>query len=55
LRANLDAFAAAVDGIAPFPIGTDEMIDVVAAFEAIALAAASEGRVREVHRAATPQ
>ena len=48
VRANLEAFADAVAGTAPYPIGTDEMVEVVAAFEAIALAAGSEGRVREV-------
>ena len=48
VRANLEAFANAVAGTAPPPIGTDEMIDVVAAFDAIARAAASEGRVCEV-------
>ena len=48
VRANLEAFAAAVAGAAPYPIGTGEMVDVVAAFEAIARAAASDGRVREV-------
>ena len=53
VRANLEAFADAVAGIAPYPIGTGEMIDVVAAFEAIAQAArssaaASDGTVREV-------
>ena len=41
VRANLEAFADAVAGTAPYPIGTDEMVEVVAAFEAIALAAAS--------------
>ena len=48
VRANLEAFADAVAGTAPYPIGTGEMVDVVAAFEAIALATASDGRVREV-------
>ena len=53
VRANLEAFADAVAGIAPYPIGTGEMIDVVAAFEAIAQAAqssaaASDGGGREV-------
>jgi predicted dehydrogenase len=52
VRANLEAFADAVAGAAPYPIGTDEMVDVVAAFEAITLAAASDGRV---HGAAKPQ
>jgi predicted dehydrogenase len=48
VRANLEAFADAVAGTAPYPIGTGEMVDVVAAFEAITLAAASDGHVREV-------
>ena len=48
VRANLEAFADAVAGTAPYPISTGEMVDVVAAFEAIALAAASDGtRARE--------
>ena len=38
VRANLEAFADAVAGTAPYPIGTGEMVDVVAAFEAIARA-----------------
>lgn len=41
VQANLEAFADGVAGTVPYPIGTDEMIEVVAAFEAIALAAAS--------------
>jgi predicted dehydrogenase len=48
VRANLEAFADAVAGTAPYPIAPAEMVDVVAAFEAIALAAGSDGRVREV-------
>jgi predicted dehydrogenase len=48
VRANLEAFADAVAGTAPYPIAPAEMVDVVAAFEAIALAAASDGFVREV-------
>ena len=48
VRTNLEAFADAVAGTAPYPIGIDEMVDVVAAFEAIALAVASDGRVREI-------
>ncbi|MGE3280335.1 MAG: Gfo/Idh/MocA family protein [Alphaproteobacteria bacterium] len=48
VRANLEAFADAVADTAPYPIGTDEMVAVVAAFEAIALATASDGRIREV-------
>jgi len=48
VRANLEAFAAAVAGAAPYPISQAEMVDVVAAFEAIARAAGSDGRVQEV-------
>jgi predicted dehydrogenase len=48
VRANLEAFADAVAGVAPYPIGPEEMVDVVAAFEAIAKAAASDGRVQEL-------
>jgi predicted dehydrogenase len=35
LLAEMDAFADAVEGRAPYPIRTSEMVDVVAAFEAI--------------------
>jgi predicted dehydrogenase len=48
VRANLDAFADAVAGGAPYPIPTSEILDTVAAFEAIAEAAKSESRLREV-------
>jgi predicted dehydrogenase len=48
VRANLEAFADAVAGVAPYPIPTSEMLDTVAAFEAIAEAAKSNGRLREV-------
>ena len=48
VRANLEAFADAVAGRAPYPISTSEMLDTVAAFDAIAEAAKSEGRIREV-------
>ena len=48
IRANLEAFADAVAGRAPYPISTSEMLGTVAAFEAIAEAAQSDGRVREV-------
>jgi predicted dehydrogenase len=48
VRANLEAFADAVAGGAPYPISTDDMLDTVAVFEAIAEAAKSDGRVREV-------
>jgi len=46
--ANLEAFADAVAGVAPYPISTNEMFDTVAAFEAIVEATRSDGRVREV-------
>ncbi len=48
VRANLEAFADAVAGVAPYPIVPSEMVDVVAAFAAIAKAAASDGRVQDV-------
>jgi predicted dehydrogenase len=35
VRANLEAFADAVAGHAPYPISPREMIDVVAAFDGI--------------------
>jgi predicted dehydrogenase len=47
VRANLEAFADAVAGVAPYPITPREMVDVVAAFEAIAKAAAS-GRAQDL-------
>jgi predicted dehydrogenase len=48
VRANLEAFADAVAGVSPYPISTSEMLDTVAAFEAIAEAAKSDGRISEV-------
>ena len=48
VRANLEAFGEAVAGRAPYPISTRDMLDTVAAFEAIAEAVKSEGRVREI-------
>ena len=48
VRANLEAFADAVSGDAPYPISTNEMLDTVAAFEAIAKAVSAEGRISEV-------
>ncbi len=48
VRANLEAFADAVAGRAPYPISMSEMLDTVAAFDAIAEAVKSEGRIREV-------
>jgi len=46
--ANLEAFADAVAGRAPYPIPTSEMLATVDAFEAIAEAVRSDGRIREV-------
>ena len=48
VRANLEAFAEAVAGHSPYPISTGEMLDTVAALEAIAEATKSDGRIREV-------
>jgi len=48
VRANLEAFADAVAGIAPYPIPTSEIFDTVAAFEAITEAAKFAGSGREV-------
>jgi len=48
VRANLEAFADAVAGVTPYPISTREILDTVAAFEAIAKAAKSGEPVRQV-------
>jgi predicted dehydrogenase len=48
VRTNLEAFGEAVAGCAAYPISTRQMLDTVAAFEAIAEAVKSEGRVREI-------
>jgi predicted dehydrogenase len=48
VRANLEAFADAVAGRAPYPILTSQILDTVAAFEAIAEAVKADGRIREV-------
>jgi len=48
VRANLEAFADAVAGRAPYPITTREMVDVVAAFEAIVKSAGADGRAQYV-------
>jgi predicted dehydrogenase len=48
VRVNLEAFADAIAGVSPYPIPTSEMLDTVAAFEAIAEAAKSDGRCREI-------
>jgi hypothetical protein len=47
VRANLEAFGA-VSGEAAYPISTSEMLDTVAAFEAIAKAVSAEGRISKV-------
>jgi predicted dehydrogenase len=44
VRVNLEAFADAVAGRAPYPISPREIVDVVAAFEAIVKSAGSDGR-----------
>jgi predicted dehydrogenase len=48
VRANLEAFADAVAGRAPYPIPTGDMLATVAAFEAITEAAKVGGHPREV-------
>jgi predicted dehydrogenase len=48
VSANLEAFADTVSWRAPYPILTNEMLDTVAAFEAIAEAVTFDGRIREV-------
>src|SRR5215469_2133066 len=48
VRVNLEAFADAVGGVSPYPIRTSEMLATVAAFEAVAEAAKSDGRLREI-------
>jgi len=48
VRSNLEAFVDAVAGRAPYPIPTSEMLTTVDAFEAIAEAVRSDGRIREV-------
>ena len=48
VRANLEAFADATAGLLPYPISTREMIDVVAAFEAIVKSTAADGRAQDV-------
>lgn len=45
--ANLEAFADAVAARAPYPISPGEILDTVAAFEAIAEAVRSDGRLRQ--------
>jgi predicted dehydrogenase len=48
LRLELEAFADAVEGRAPYPIPYDQMIDTVAVFEAITRSVAAGGRTIEV-------
>jgi len=48
LRLELEAFADAVEGRAPYPIPYDQMIDTVAAFEAITNSVATGGIATEV-------
>lgn len=48
LRLELEAFADAVEGRAPYPIPYDQMIDTVAVFEAIIRSVAAGGRTTEV-------
>jgi len=48
VRANLEAFADAVAGHAPSPISPHEIVNVVAAFEAIVKSAGSHGQVQDV-------
>jgi predicted dehydrogenase len=45
---NLEAFAEAAAGGAPYPIAGSEMLDTVAAFEAIGRAVDADGRICEV-------
>jgi predicted dehydrogenase len=54
LRLELEAFADAVDGRAPYPIPYDQMIDTVAVFEAITRSVAAGGRTTEVERSSAP-
>ena len=45
-RAELEAFAAAIEGRAPYPVPMDEVVAGIAAFEAIPRAAAEGRRIR---------
>jgi predicted dehydrogenase len=45
LRAELEAFANAIDGYAPYPVTPEQMIDVIAALEAIAQSIRSQAPV----------
>jgi predicted dehydrogenase len=44
--AEIDAFADAVAGVAPYPITTDEMINTIASFEAVIRSIAAEATIR---------
>ena len=46
ILAELDAFAAAINGVAPYPIPAGEVLHGVAAFEAIVRSAATHQPVR---------
>jgi predicted dehydrogenase len=48
VRVNLEGFADAVAGSAPYPIPMSEMLDTAAAFEAVGRAVKSDRRIREV-------
>jgi len=48
VRVNLEAFADAVAGAAPYPIPTSQILATVAAFEGIVRAVRSDGQVSEV-------
>ncbi len=48
LRLELEAFADAVEGRAPYPLPYDQIIDTVAVFEAITRSVAAGGRTTEV-------
>jgi predicted dehydrogenase len=50
LRLELEAFADAVEGRAPYPVPYDQMIDTVAVFEAITLSVAAGGRTTKVEK-----
>jgi predicted dehydrogenase len=47
LRANLEAFADAIEGLAEYPISTGQMVDVIAALEAI-VASVGTGKAVEL-------
>jgi hypothetical protein len=48
VRVNLEAFADAAAGGAPYPIPTPQILAAVAAFEAVVNAVKCDGRVVEV-------